>query len=169
MLKKTHKNLLALTFSLGALCASLPMAAQAEPLSNLKPSDQISIGAISIVASPAASVQDGSAGPVGPSLMGLTGSYLIVEGSVLAGKDIVEYTMEGVKNGARISVQVPKTVMEKTGASVGTTVELVSHTTGAILVTSGKVLAFIPNTIGETLLHQEKVSPTPAVEARETY
>lgn len=161
MLKQIRKHFLTIAFSLGALCTSLPMAAQAEPLSNLTPSEQISIGTLSIVASPAASVQDGSTGPVGTSLVGLTGSYLIVEGSVLAGKDIVEYTMEGIKNGARISVQVPKTIMEKTGASVGTTVELVSHTTGAILVVSGKVLAFIPNTIGEALLHQEKIT-TPA-------
>lgn len=168
MFNKTHKHLLALTFSLSALCASLPMAAQAEPLSNLNPSEQISVGTLSIVASPAASVQDGSAGPVGTSAVGLMGSYLIVEGSVLAGKDVVEYTMEGVKTGTRISVQVPKAVMEKTGASVGTTVELVSHTTGAILVTSGKVLAFIPNTVGEALLHQEKISTT-TDEAPKTY
>ena len=40
----------------------------------------------------------------------------------------------------------------------GAMVEVVTESSGTILVTSGKVLAFIPNALGEALLSQQRLA-----------
>jgi hypothetical protein len=40
---------------------------------------------------------------------------------------------------------------------VGTTVQVVAESTGTLLIALGKLLAFIPNTVGEALLYNEQV------------
>ena len=146
-----------LTFGLSAsLLCSLHVQAQS---THMDASEKVSYGTLSIVTSPAAS-SSSNTGPAGSAFAGLFGSYMVVAGSAEAGKDVAEFTLEGISNGARISVQVSKAAAEKLKVSVGTAVNLVSHAAGAVLVVSGKVLAFIPNTLGQSLMHQEKITPT---------
>lgn len=133
-----------------------PLYTQAQS-THMNASEKISYGTLSVITSPAASSHNNS-GPAGSAFAGLFGSYMVVAGSVEAGKDVVEFTLDGISNGARISVQVSKATAEKLKVSVGTTLNLISHATGAVLVTSGNVLAFIPNTVGQALMHQEKIT-----------
>ncbi len=117
-------------------------------------SEQISIGVASIVTAPSGSI---AKGPVTASALASMGSTLVVSGIVQGSGEMVSVILDAVGNAGKLSVQISKSAFEKLGVSVGATVNAVTQSTGVVLVASGKVLAFIPNTLGEALLHHERV------------
>jgi hypothetical protein len=123
-------------------------------------SEKISIGTLSIVASPVLSVvlpSKKEEGPVLGSVLGLTGSVYLVTGIVQGAGDVVEVLITGVGSAGKFSVKLAGKAITEVGLSVGSTIHVVSETTGTLLVVSGKVLAFIPNKLGEALLSQSRL------------
>lgn len=121
-------------------------------------SEKVSIGTMSIIAAPAASV----AGSVnGNPLAGLSaagfGSAFVVSGIAQGGGESVEVILDAVGATGKLSVTLSKSAVQTLGLSVGATVHAVSEATGTILVASGKVVAFIPNKLGEALLSQARL------------
>lgn len=130
-------------------------------VSNFTPSEKISLGTMSILAAPVVSVagsaQGDSAGPAaGSGAVALGGAY-VVSGVGQSVADGVEVVLTSVGSAAKLSVKLAGKTANAIGLSVGTTVQVVSETTGTLLVASGKVVAFIPNALGEALLSQKRL------------
>ncbi|WP_186425372.1 hypothetical protein [Cupriavidus metallidurans] len=146
--------------------ASLPAISLAQSVNHQSPSEQISVGTLSIIASPAASVAASAEGsdPAAAlvSIAGV-GSVLVVTGITEAGKDAFDVLLEGSRQAGKASLRVTRGAVEAVGLSVGTTVNVVAQSTGTVLVASGKVLAFLPNAAGEALLHHSRVPGTSPV------
>lgn len=125
-----------------------------------KGSEKISVGTLSIVASPVLSVAGGSNNGDGPALGSVAlvaGSVLVVTGIVQSAAEVVEVLLTSTSTGAKFSVKISGKTVDAIGVSVGTTVTVVSEVSGTLLVASGKVLAFIPNALGEALLSQKRL------------
>jgi len=127
---------------------------------NTTPSEQVSMGVVSVLTSPSGSVEKG--GPITASAMAGMGSAFIVSGVAQGSGEVISVILNAVGNAGKLSVQISKSAFEKLGVSVGATVNAVTQSTGVVLVASGKVLAFIPNTVGEALLHRERMPDAPA-------
>jgi len=122
-------------------------------------SDKVSIGTMSIIVAPAASVAGSVDGNplAGVSAAGV-GSAFVVTGIAQGGGESVEVMLDAVGAAGKLSVKISKSAAQSLALSVGTTVHVVSEATGTIQVASGKVLAFIPNKVGEALLSQTRLS-----------
>lgn len=121
-------------------------------------SDKVSIGTMSVIVAPVASVAGSTKGEslAGPSLAGI-GSAYVVSGIVQGGGESVEVILDAVGAAGKLSVKLSRSAAQSLALSTGTAVRVVSETTGTVLVASGKVIAFIPNKLGEALLSQARV------------
>lgn len=148
---------------LGAALALAAAAAMAQNgVSNHTPSEKISVGTMSILAAPVVSVAasgNGDSGPVAGSAAVVIGGAYVVSGVAQSVAGGVEVVLTSVGSAAKLSVKLAGKTVDAIGLSVGTTVQVVSETTGTLLVASGKVLAFIPNALGEALLSQKRLPP----------
>ncbi|WP_293936231.1 hypothetical protein [Iodobacter sp.] len=118
-------------------------------------SEILQSGLASVLLSPVLSLQGkpveaSIAFPLGVSLTVVGVGKLTAEGSML--------TIERVSDGSRYMVKVSEAMLKELGIAVGTSVKTIAESTGYALIASGKLLAFIPNELGEALLHQSKVS-----------
>ncbi|MDE1713640.1 hypothetical protein PWG14_13790 (plasmid) [Chromobacterium amazonense] len=118
------------------------------------------MGAVSVLAAPVLSVGAASQGhgesALGP-IVAVTGSAFVIAGIVQGAGNVAELTLESVQGGAKLLVKVSGDAVKASGAVVGSAVQISATATGTLLVTSGKVLAFIPNQIGTALLEHSKV------------
>lgn len=150
------------TIAAAALLA-LGSASAQNGVSNFTPSEKISVGTMSILAAPvvsvAASGHGDSAGPAAGSGAVVLGGAYVVSGVGQSVADGVEVVLTSVSSAAKLSVKLAGKTADAIGLSVGTTVQVVSETTGTLLIASGKVLAFIPNALGEALLSQKRLPP----------
>lgn len=132
-------------------------------VSNFTPSEKISVGTMSILAAPvvsvAASGHGDSAGPAAGSVAVVLGGAYVVSGIGQSVANGVEVVLTSVSSATKLSVKLAGKTVDAIGLSVGTTVQVVSETTGTLLVASGKVVAFIPNALGEALLSQKRLPP----------
>lgn len=143
-----------------ALALGTDAIASADVSGNMNASEKISIGTLSIVVSPVVSVAgsgNGDAGPGAGSVAMIAGGAYVVSGVVQGAAGVVEILLSSVSTGAKLSVKISGKTVEAIGMSVGTTVSVISETTGTLLVASGKVVAFIPNALGEALLSQKRL------------
>ncbi|MQA23036.1 hypothetical protein [Rugamonas rivuli] len=147
----------------GAALALTVAAAMAQNgVSNHTPSEKISVGTMSILAAPVVSVAasgNGDSGPAAGSAAVVIGGAYVVSGVAQSVAGGVEVVLTSVGSAAKLSVKLAGKTVDAIGLSVGTTVQVVSETTGTLLVASGKVLAFIPNALGEALLSQKRLPP----------
>lgn len=145
-----------------ALALSTAAAMAQNGVSNFTPSEKISVGTMSILAAPVVSVAasaNGDSGPVAGSAAVVIGGAYVVSGVAQSVAGGVEVVLTSVGSAAKLSVKLAGKTVDAIGLSVGTTVQVVSETTGTLLIASGKVLAFIPNALGEALLSQKRLPP----------
>lgn len=139
------------------LCVACLSPALAYADSRLTPSEQVSVGTLSIVLSPALSVA-GSAEGKGQYLSApLVGVGLIITGVVEGSADTVKVLLSSAAQGATWSLEMSGSAFRASGAALGQTLEVSAVTGGQVLVLSGKVLAFIPDTVGKALLEHQRV------------
>ena len=120
------------------------------------PSDRAVAGIVSVLTSPSGGFEKG--GPITASALASMGSTFIVSSVIVQGsEEVVSVILNAAGNAGKLSVQISKAAFQKLGVSAGATVNAVTQSTGVALVASGKVLAFIPNTVGQALLHHEGV------------
>lgn len=145
-------RLLGLTLLMGASMA------HAQSVGSQGGSQKVSLGTVSILASPAASASGSADGDASlGALVAVTGSSFVVTGVAQLSADTTELILESASGAAKVSVHVAASAVRGLGVSTGTAVQAVAASTGTVLVAAGKVLAFIPNTVGEALLHHERV------------
>ena len=118
-------------------------------------SNALSVGTASLVASPFTSIHGG---PLPASIFLVAGSALVVTGVAVGGLDEVEVVLKNIVNGSTAVLETSSSVANSVGVAVGSALEVVAESTGYSLVTSGKILAFVPNALGESLLYQSKLS-----------
>lgn len=156
----TIKRLLSKTSALSVVVLSslVITSAYAQSMGNMGGSDKVSVGTMSILAAPSVAVAGSVGGKplVGSGLAGM-GSVLVVSGIAQGAKDTVEVILDASSGTGKVSIKLGRSAFEKVGVSVGTTVQVVAESTGTLLIASGKLLAFIPNTVGEALLYNEQV------------
>lgn len=68
------------------------------------------------------------------------------------------WVLERASDGVKVSVRFVGKVVTGAALSVGTAVVVSAVTTGYILSAAGEAIAFIPNEIGASLLHNERVT-----------
>lgn len=96
-------------------------------------------------------VVEGSLTTVGASGMVLvTGVEVLAQGSVVV--------ITGVSEGVSVTVQLSGQALQGLGIVSGTVLHASAVATGHLLISAGKVIAFIPNALGKALIHHEKVS-----------
>lgn len=95
-------------------------------------------------------VVEGSLTSVGASAMVIVSSVeVLAEGSVVI--------VRGVANGVSVSIQLSGQALQGVAMVSGTIIQVSTVATGHMLISAGKVIAFIPNELGKALLHHEKV------------
>jgi hypothetical protein len=112
-----------------------------------------------------------SAAGSGLSILGsaITASATVklVETTVASGGRLVVSALEPVADGLRVSFRAVGasvdasatavvTVGRDASLAVGTVVSIAAEATGYALVTAGRIIAFIPNELGQSLLRQER-------------
>lgn len=91
------------------------------------------------------------------SLLCVTGSAeFVVESSVVVASGVV-IVMKGASDAASVTVQLSGEGLRQLGLVSGAILHATAVSTGHILISAGKVIAFIPNEIGKALLHHARV------------
>lgn len=95
-------------------------------------------------------------------LVAASGQWL-VEGIEKTASGIV-FVLKGVGNGvseaSKFSVNIGGDISGAASVTVGQSVEVVAESAGSAIVASGKVIAFIPNEIGKSLMHHSRLDST---------
>ncbi|WP_348944175.1 hypothetical protein ABHF33_11945 [Chitinibacter sp. FCG-7] len=118
-------------------------------------SEMLQSGLASVLLSPLLSLQGK---PVEASAALGLGSGLTIIGLSTVGAEAVTVTVENAADGSRYLIRLSGKAVQELGLAVGSSIKAVSETTGYALIASGKLVAFIPNEIGQALLGQSKVS-----------
>jgi hypothetical protein len=93
---------------------------------------------------------------VGGSILTVAAAGSVVVASVKTVGDGLEIVLENVADASRATVRLSSKVAGGVSVALGATLEVVTASTGYVLVMSGKALAFIPNEAGKTLLHHSR-------------
>lgn len=112
-----------------------------------------------VSALPVASVVVGASAAAGalaalPVALSATGAVLVVTSVVVTAAGTV-YVLERVSDGASASVRV---LGKGASVAVGTTLAVSTLGAGVLLSTAGEVVAYIPNALGHSLMHNECVT-----------
>ncbi|RZL64141.1 MAG: hypothetical protein EOP81_09790 [Variovorax sp.] len=108
------------------------------------------VGAVSVAGAASGAVV---AVPVALSVGGAVLTVVAVEASV----DGVTYLLERASDGARASVKLAGGVAQGASIGIGSAVTVSVIGSGVVLSAAGEVLAFVPNALGRTLLHNERL------------
>jgi len=95
---------------------------------------------------------------VGGSILTVAAAGSVVVASVKTVGDGLEVVLENVADASRATVRLSGKVAGGVSLAAGTTLEVVSASTGYVLVMSGEAIAFLPNEAGKALLHHARVS-----------
>lgn len=93
---------------------------------------------------------------VGGSLLTLAATGSVVVASVRTVGDAIEVVLEGAADASRATVRLSGRLAAGASLAAGTALEVVTASTGYVLVMSGKAIAFLPNEAGKALLHHSR-------------
>lgn len=124
-----------------ALCLATTARAQSTTLSDLSTLSSLPI-AVSVAA------------PV--ALLAAGATLTIV--SVKAASNGTVWVLERAGDGAQASLRVADRSGTDLSIAVGTVVTVTMISTGCILSTAGRAIAFVPNRIGSALIHDERIT-----------
>lgn len=97
-----------------------------------------------------------SAVVVGGSVLTLAATGSVVVASVKTVGDGLEVVLENAADASRATLRLSGRAAAGLSIAAGTTLEVVTASTGYVLVMSGKALAFLPNEAGKALLHHSR-------------
>ncbi len=92
-----------------------------------------------------------------PALL-LSGAATMTIVAVEASAEGTVWVLERASDGAHLSVKLGSQVAGGLSLAAGTAVVCTAMSTGWVLSTAGKAIAFIPNEIGAALLYNERVT-----------
>jgi hypothetical protein len=135
--------LLAATLALGSF--ALPARAHRDPSADLSAASGLSLSvpvAISVTA-PAALLVSGA-------------TFTVVAIEALAEGTV--WVLERASDGVRVSVRFGSEVAGASAVAVGTVIVTTAVAAGCVLSAAGEAIAFIPNELGRSLLHDERIT-----------
>ncbi len=94
---------------------------------------------------------------VAPSAVLAVGASFVIVAVETTARGTV-WVLERASDGVRISVEFSGKVVTGASTAVGTAVVVTAISTGYVLSAAGEAIAFIPNEIGASLLHNERVT-----------
>ncbi|MDH0862985.1 hypothetical protein [Mitsuaria sp. GD03876] len=94
---------------------------------------------------------------VAPSAVLVAGASLVVVAVETTARGTV-WVLQRASDGARISVEFSGKVVATAANSIGTAVVVTAISTGYVLSAAGEAIAFIPNEVGASLLHNERIT-----------
>lgn len=127
-----------------SLLLSLPAAAQSNQ---------------SALSEGSAIIANGSAWVAVGSLVTLVGAGKVVVQSIEAVGEGSRIVLVGASEAGAVSIEMSGALAKNASLAVGASVQVVAMSTGTMLISAGKAIAFIPNEIGKSLLHQSSVRP----------
>lgn len=80
------------------------------------------------------------------------GSRMVVESVRLSGQTAI-VVLQGTASSAKAVVEISADVASRAGLSARQAVDVVAQGSGYLLIASGQVLAFVPNALGNSLIH----------------
>lgn len=95
---------------------------------------------------------------VGGSILTLAATGSVVVASVRRVGDGIEVVLENLADASRATVRLSGRLAAGASLAAGTALEVVTASTGYVLVMAGKVIAFLPNEAGKALLHHSRAS-----------
>lgn len=93
---------------------------------------------------------------VGGSLLTVAATGSVVVASARTVGDGIEVVLENAADASRATVRLSGRAAAGVSLAAGTVLEVVTASTGHVLVMSGKALAFLPNEAGKALLHHSR-------------
>ncbi|SFD70703.1 hypothetical protein [Massilia yuzhufengensis] len=93
---------------------------------------------------------------VGGSILTLAAGGSVVIASVRTVGDALEIVLENVADASSATVRLSGRVAGGVSLAAGAALEVVTASTGYVLVMSGKAIAFLPNEAGKALLHHAR-------------
>lgn len=92
-----------------------------------------------------------------PSIVLTAGASLVVVAVEVTASGTV-WVLKRVSDGVKVSVRFAGKVATGASVAVGTAVTVVVVGTGVLLSAAGQAIAFIPNEIGASLMHNERIT-----------
>lgn len=144
-------------FAVSALAAILIASSTILPAQ--AQSDASALSAISAlpVASVVVAGAAASAVIAAPAMLSVAGTVLVVK-AVEASAHATVIVLERASDGARVSLRIVGNGLAASGMVAGTAVVVSVIGAGVILSTAGEAIAFIPNALGQALLHNERLT-----------
>lgn len=102
-------------------------------------------------------VTTGSAAVALPVALSTAGAVLVVKSVEVSARGTL-YVLERAADGALVSVEIAARGAEAVSLTAGTAVTVSVLGAGVLLSAAGEVLAFIPNALGQALLHNERLT-----------
>lgn len=102
-------------------------------------------------------IANGSARMVAGTLESVAGAGSLVVASVETVGDASVVLLKAAGKASTASVALSGRAARDASLVVGASVEMVALSTGYLLVTAGRVIAFIPNEMGKALLHSSRI------------
>ncbi len=93
---------------------------------------------------------------IGGSILSLAATGSVVVASARAVGDGIEVVLENAADASRATVRLSGRAAAGVSIAAGTALEVVTASTGYVLVMSGKAIAFLPNEAGKALLHHSR-------------
>ncbi|MGH8854770.1 MAG: hypothetical protein ACREWI_10880 [Telluria sp.] len=93
---------------------------------------------------------------VAGSVLTVAATGSVVVASVKTVGDGLEVVLENVADASRATVRLSGRVAGGVSLAAGAALEVVTASTGVVLVLSGKAIAFLPNEAGKALLHHAR-------------
>ena len=119
---------------------------------------------LAFASSATGSSENYSAGMSAASATVIQGSQQILKGagqlivvSAYSAGDSLIVVAKGVKDASEVTFKIASQAVAAASLTTGRAIELVTLSTGVLLVVSGKVLAMIPNAIGQSLLDRSEL------------
>lgn len=119
-------------------------------------SDASTLSAISALPVASVVVSAGSVIAV-PAMLSVAGTVLVVK-AVEASAHATVIVLERASDDARVSLRIAGNGLAASGMAVGTAVVVSVIGAGVILSAAGEAIAFIPNALGQALLHNERLT-----------
>ncbi len=94
---------------------------------------------------------------IAPSAVLVAGAKFVVVGVEKTSRGTV-WVLERVSDGVRVSVEFVGSAVSGAAASAGTAIAVTAISTGFVLSAASEAVAFIPNEIGNSLLHNERIT-----------
>lgn len=97
-----------------------------------------------------------SAVVVGGAILTVAAAGSVVVASVRTVGDVLEIVLESAVDASRATVRLSSKAAGGLSLATGAVLEVVTASTGQVLVMSGKAIAFLPNEAGKALLHHAR-------------